>query len=67
MIPDIGHFALILALGMALLQAILPIAGAARGITSWTAVARPAARGQFVFLTIAIICLWYSFIVNDFS
>ncbi len=67
MIPDIGHFALILALGMALIQAILPIAGAARGIPSWTAVARPAARGQFVFLTIAMVCLWYSFITNDFS
>jgi cytochrome c-type biogenesis protein CcmF len=67
MIPDIGHFALILALGMALIQAILPIAGAARGIASWTAVARPAARGQFVFLMIAMVCLWYSFIVNDFS
>ena len=67
MVPDIGHFALILALGMALIQAILPIAGAARGVASWTAVARPAARGQFVFLTIAMVCLWYAFIVNDFS
>ena len=67
MIPEIGNFALIMALSLALIQAVLPLAGAARGIPSWMAVARPAARGQFVFLGIALACLVYTFLVNDFS
>jgi cytochrome c-type biogenesis protein CcmF len=67
MIAEIGHFALIITLCIALVQSTLPIIGAARGIASWIAVARPAAQGQFVFLTIAMGCLVYSFIVNDFS
>ena len=50
MIPEIGHFALILALLLAIVQAALPIAGAARGDRVWMAVARPAARGQFAVL-----------------
>ncbi|MCL4315822.1 MAG: heme lyase CcmF/NrfE family subunit [Gammaproteobacteria bacterium] len=67
MIPEIGHFALIVALGIALVQTILPLAGAARGIPSWMAVARPAARAQFVFLFVAFACLTQAFAVNDFS
>ncbi len=67
MIPELGHFALIIALCITLVQSILPLVGAARGITPWMALARPAAQGQFVFLTIAMACLWYAFIVNDFS
>ncbi|MEW6353015.1 MAG: heme lyase CcmF/NrfE family subunit [Pseudomonadota bacterium] len=67
MIPELGHFALIIALCLALLQTILPLIGAARGIPAWMAVARPAARGQFIFLTIAVACLIYAFVVNDFS
>ncbi len=67
MIPEIGHFALIMALSMALIQATLPIIGAARGIPSWIALARPVAQGQFVFIVIAFSCLAYAFISNDFS
>ncbi len=67
MIPEIGHFALIIALCIALAQSILPLVGAARGITPWIAIARPAAQGQFVFMLIALGCLFYAFIVNDFS
>jgi cytochrome c-type biogenesis protein CcmF len=67
MIPEIGHFALILALGIALIQAILPLAGASLNIPSWVAVARPAARGQFLFLLIAFGCLVWSFLSDDFS
>ncbi|MDO9371314.1 MAG: heme lyase CcmF/NrfE family subunit [Gammaproteobacteria bacterium] len=67
MIPEIGHFALIIALGVALVQTILPLVGAARGIPSWMAVARPAARAQCVFLLIAFMALTYAFIANDFS
>ncbi len=67
MIPEIGHFALIVALGLALIQGTLPLIGAARGNGAWMAVARPAAQGQFVFVAIAFGCLTYAFINNDFS
>ncbi len=67
MIPEIGHFALILALLLALTQGVLPIMGAARGSRVWMALARPAAQGQFTFVTIAFGCLAWSFVNNDFS
>jgi cytochrome c-type biogenesis protein CcmF len=67
MIPELGHFALIVALCIALTQAIIPLAGAARGNVLWMNVARPAAQGQFVFVAMAFACLAYSFVANDFS
>jgi len=67
MIPELGHFALILALCLALAQGILPLIGAHRGNLSWMALARPAATGQFVFLATAFLSLTYCFVVNDFS
>ena len=67
MVPEIGQFALILALLLALAQGVLPIVGAARGIPAWIRVAGPAAQGQFVFVAIAFGCLAWSFANNDFS
>src|SRR6266850_1002166 len=67
MIPEIGQFALILALLLALTQATLPLLGAARGNRSWIALAAPAGQAQFIFVAIAFCCLGYSFITNDFS
>ncbi|MDP1644019.1 MAG: heme lyase CcmF/NrfE family subunit [Thiobacillus sp.] len=67
MIPELGHFALIIALLLALTQAILPLYGAQRGNLTLMAVARPAAQGQFVFVALAFACLAYSFVTNDFS
>ena len=67
MIPEIGQFALILALLLALTQAILPLLGAARGNRNWIAVAAPAGQVQFIFVATAFCCLGYSFITNDFS
>ncbi|MDP2431074.1 MAG: heme lyase CcmF/NrfE family subunit [Pseudomonadota bacterium] len=67
MIPELGHFALIIALLLALTQAILPLIGAQRGNLTLMAVARPATQGQFVFVALAFACLVYSFLVNDFS
>ena len=67
MIPELGHFALILALCMALAQSILPLIGAHRGKVAWMSLARPAAHGQFVFMLTAFLCLMYAFLVNDFS
>jgi len=67
MIPEIGHFALIVALCVAVVQAIVPMVGSLRGDTGWMALARPAAQGQFVFVAIAYACLAWSFVHNDFS
>jgi cytochrome c-type biogenesis protein CcmF len=67
LIPEIGQFALILALLLAAVQGTLPIIGAHRGVTSWMALARPVAQGQFLFVAIAFACLAYSFVSNDFS
>jgi len=67
MIPEIGHFALIIALCLAIVQTIVPILGAQTNTSQWMAVAKPAARGQFLFLVISYICLTYSFIKSDFS
>ena len=67
MIPEIGNFSLMLALCLALLQGVLPIAGSLRGNARWMALARPAAAGQFLFLTLAFACLVYAFASNDFS
>ena len=67
MIPELGHFALILALCLAIIQTVFPIIGAARGMGNWMAIARPAAMGQFVFISLAYACLTYAFIYNDFS
>jgi cytochrome c-type biogenesis protein CcmF len=67
MIPEIGHFALILALALAVVQAALPLAGASRGIISWMRLARPVAQGQFVYVLIAYACLTWSFYAHDYS
>ena len=67
MIPEIGHYALIMALTMALVQSVLPLAGAARGNLNWIAVACPAAWGQFTFVAVAFGVLSYAFISHDFS
>ncbi|WP_260291601.1 heme lyase CcmF/NrfE family subunit [Sedimenticola hydrogenitrophicus] len=67
MIPETGLFALLLALVLALLQGTLPLAGARTGHPGWIALARPAAWGQCLFLSLALAVLAQSFIANDFS
>ncbi|HEX6732893.1 MAG TPA: heme lyase CcmF/NrfE family subunit [Pyrinomonadaceae bacterium] len=67
MIPEIGQFALILALLLAVTQATFPLVGASRGDRQWMALAAPAGQAQFIFVAVAFCCLGYSFITNDFS
>ncbi|HET7286525.1 MAG TPA: heme lyase CcmF/NrfE family subunit, partial [Pyrinomonadaceae bacterium] len=67
MVPEIGQFALIVALLLAVTQATFPLVGASRGNRTWIALAAPAGQAQFVFVAIAFCCLGYSFITNDFS
>ncbi|TXG96789.1 MAG: heme lyase CcmF/NrfE family subunit, partial [Zoogloea sp.] len=67
MIPEIGSFALVLALLVALVQGSLPLIGAQRGIPAWIALARPASSMLFLLIAVAFGCLTASFINNDFS
>src|SRR5205809_3564200 len=67
MITEIGHFALVLALCVAVLQASLPLYGAARGAAGLIAWARPAALAQFLFVAIAFFALMHAYVVSDFS
>ncbi len=67
MLPELGQVALILALLLACLQAVVPLAGAQRNKTSWMAVARPAAFAQLVLLLFAFVVLTIGFVTQDFS
>jgi c-type cytochrome biogenesis protein CcmF len=67
MVAEFGHIALILALALALVQGILPLIGAARGIPAWMALAPTAAMGQAVLVAFAFGCLTYAYVTSDFS
>ena len=67
MIPELGHFALIISLLVAVTLGILPLVGAQRGNATWIALARPAAQAQFLLVAVAFVCLGWSFYTNDFS
>jgi cytochrome c-type biogenesis protein CcmF len=67
MIPELGHFALILALLLAAAQMVFGLVGAARRDERWQAVVRPAVAGQFVLLSASMGALFYAFVTFDFS
>ncbi|RAU22992.1 heme lyase NrfEFG subunit NrfE [Paramagnetospirillum kuznetsovii] len=67
MIAEIGHFALVLALCVALVQAVVPLMGANRGWASWMAVAGPASSLQFLFIAVAFGALTNAYVTSDFS
>jgi cytochrome c-type biogenesis protein CcmF len=67
MIPEIGHFFLVVALCLAVAQSLFGLAGPLTGRRAWSAVTRPVVAGQFVFTAAAFGILTYAFIVNDFS
>ena len=67
MIPEIGHFALILALALAICQGVLPLIGAHRNNAALMSVARSATFGQFFFVAISFVCLTVAFVNSDFS
>ena len=67
MIPELGHFALIVAFFVALVQGVLPLVGAHQGRAAWIGIARPAAVAQALLLAFAFGCLTASFVQNDFS
>jgi cytochrome c-type biogenesis protein CcmF len=67
MIPEFGHYALILALCIAIIQGTLPLVGAHQSRREWIMLARPAAQTVFLLLGIAFVILAWSFYSNDFS
>jgi len=67
MIPEIGHFALILALALAACQSVLPLVGAHRNDAALMSVARSATFGQFFFVAVSFVCLTIAFLESDFS
>jgi cytochrome c-type biogenesis protein CcmF len=67
MIPEIGHFALILALCVSIIQGVLPLIGAQQGRREWLILARPATQISFALLAISFGVLAWCFYVNDFS
>ena len=67
MIPELGHFALILALLVSTLQGVLPLIGAHHNRLAWIAFARPASQTAALLVTFAFGCLTWAFVANDFS
>lgn len=66
-LPELGQFALILALAMACVQALLPLVGSLTRQPLWLAYAQPAVWAQFALLTISFAFLTSSFLLDDFS
>ena len=67
MSAELGHFALILALALALAQSAIPFAGALRRDPRLMAVAGPAAVTQFLLIGIAFAALVQAYVLSDFS
>jgi len=67
MIPELGHFALILVFVLALALGLVPLIGAARGNSTWMRAAFSLSAGMAVFAAVAFACLEYAFVTDDFS
>jgi cytochrome c-type biogenesis protein CcmF len=67
LIAEIGHFALVLAFCVALVQGSVPLWGAWRGNGAMMALAPGAALAQVVLISIAFAALMYAYVVSDFS
>ena len=67
MITELGHFALILAFGVALVQMVVPLVGAHKGWRTWMAIAEPAATAQFLLVGFSFAALTWAFVTSDFS
>ena len=67
MIVEFGHFALILAALLGVVQMIVPMIGASRGWQSWMRLAVPASQAQFLLVATSFAALTYAFVTSDFS
>ncbi len=67
MITELGHFALILAFLVAIVQMVVPLIGAHKRWPGWMAVGEPAATAQFLLVGLSFAALTYAFVTSDFS
>ena len=67
MIAELGHYALVLAFALALVQASVPVWGARTGDPTLMGIAPPTALAQFAFVAIAFAALAWCYLVSDFS
>ena len=67
MIPELGHYALVLALALALVQASVPLWGARANDATLMGVAGPAALAQFCFTATSFAALTWCYVASDFS
>ncbi|SHI26794.1 heme lyase CcmF/NrfE family subunit [Ferrimonas marina] len=67
MVPELGHYSLIIGLAFAALIAVVPLLGVARKDAYLVSFARPLAYGMCLFMAIAVVCLGYAFATDDFS
>ena len=67
MIVEFGHFALLMALGVALIQMIVPLYGARTADTALMQLAIPASLLQFALIMISFLALAYAYVVSDFT
>jgi cytochrome c-type biogenesis protein CcmF len=67
MIPELGHYALVLALLVAAYQSVAPLVAAARGNAAVMETAVPAAQSQFILVATAFAALTYAYVTSDFS
>ena len=67
MIPEIGHFSLLLCLPLALVMAIVPLIGVAAKNIVWMRFASTLAIMQWVLLFLSFLALSYSFFIDDFT
>lgn len=67
MIAELGHFALIIALAMAVLQSVVPMVGSFRDYSNWMRLGSSLSIGQLLFVAISFVCLVMAFLNDDFS
>ena len=67
MTPELGHFALVLALGLGLIQSIAPVIGVHRRDSSFMQLASSTALAQFVFVALSFLALTVCYVTSDFS
>ncbi len=67
MVTELGHFALILAFFVAIVQSVVPLIGASKRWAGWMAFAEPAAISQFLLTAFSFGALVWAFTTSDFS
>jgi len=67
MIPEVGHYALVLALALGLIQSVVPVAGARRRDAALMRLADSTALMQFVLVALSFLALTICYVTSDFS